>query len=119
MKNSEKNTYKLFKERETPFRPRECTYVEDEPSTGICNCGRETYSFENYCSSCGQKLDWDFKKEEFILPNAKVTKFLVSNELNTEVFDNLQEAVEYFNPMIAPCYLMFECGGKIFIIEEK
>jgi hypothetical protein len=79
----------------------------DKWKNEIFKLQNEVYTLEN------------FKKEEFILPNAKVTKFLVSNDLNTEVFDNLQEAVEYFNPMIAPCYLMFECGGKIFIIEEK
>ncbi len=41
-----------------PFKPKEPILVDDEPSTGICNCGRECYSFENFCSQCGQQLDW-------------------------------------------------------------
>ena len=54
-----------------------------------------------------------------IKENAKVTKFIVSNKFNTECFDNLREAIIYFDEMPSFCYLMFECGGKIFIIEEK
>ena len=53
--------YERLQAKEIPMKPNEFQYVELEPSTGICKCGKECYSFENYCTECGQALDWSSK----------------------------------------------------------
>lgn len=52
---------------------------------GICECGRYVYANMNYCSGCGQKLDWsaaiehekllDANKEE-VKNNEQSNKFI-------------------------------------------
>ena len=51
-----------LRKKEMPMKPNEIELVDLEPSVGVCDCGKEVYSFENYCSSCGQKLDWSDEK---------------------------------------------------------
>ena len=34
-------------------------FVQFEPSIGICTCGAQVHSAQNYCDTCGQKLDWE------------------------------------------------------------
>ena len=45
-------------EKETPFIPINQEYCGFVGMVGCCKCGKEIIAIENYCSHCGQKIDW-------------------------------------------------------------
>lgn len=52
-----------LEKKATPTKPTNIELVDNEPSVAICGCGKEIYSFENYCYECGQHIDWGKENE--------------------------------------------------------
>jgi hypothetical protein len=46
-------------EKETPFIPTEQEWYGFVGFMGFCRCYCKTAVQDNYCSNCGQKLDWE------------------------------------------------------------
>lgn len=46
-------------QRNEAMTPHVIKFVQFEPSVGICVCGQQVCSAQNYCDCCGQKLDWE------------------------------------------------------------
>lgn len=50
-------------EKETPYKPKGIEPI-GMSKIGFCKCSGEVLLDENYCSNCGQKLDWSESEGE-------------------------------------------------------
>lgn len=49
----------VWVDKAEPMIPLNLDAPEHEMASGVCSCGNTVTQDENYCPSCGQKLDWD------------------------------------------------------------